>query len=104
MSKIILRHGHKLIKCPVCNANTFDYVSYSEYGWGTVEQHGNCQRCGYFVEQCYSDTVEGIMDTFKGYKDHKGIYHPRNMRKHKRIRRQLNLKNIPVNLPEFSYL
>ena len=29
-----LRYGHKYIECPICNHNTFDYVSYSEYEWG----------------------------------------------------------------------
>ena len=49
-----LRYGHEYIECPICHHNTFDYVSYSEYGWGMVEQHGYCDRCGFMVEQVYS--------------------------------------------------
>lgn len=44
MSKRNLRYGYETIKCPVCKAKTFDYCSYSEFGWGIVEQHGCCLR------------------------------------------------------------
>ncbi len=46
-------------KCPVCGKYN-EYVSYSEFGWGTVEQHYFCDRCTYFAEQAYSPVCEGI--------------------------------------------
>ena len=38
------KFGYEIIKCPVCHKNTFEYCSFSEYGWGIVEQHGYCKR------------------------------------------------------------
>lgn len=35
---------YEIIKCPICKSKTFEYVSYSESLYGTVEQHGNCSR------------------------------------------------------------
>ena len=49
----------ELRKCPVCGKEN-EYESYSEWGWGTIEQHYYCPRCTYFVEQCYNDTIDGI--------------------------------------------
>ncbi len=46
-------------KCPVCGKYN-EYTRYSEWGWGTVEQHYFCPRCTYFSEQCYSPEVDGI--------------------------------------------
>ena len=48
-----------LLKCPVCGKEN-KYTRYSEWGFGTVEQHYYCSRCTYFVEQCYSSCVDGI--------------------------------------------
>lgn len=49
----------KTSKCPVCGQyNT--YFRYTEWGFGTVEQHYYCPRCTYFVEQVYSPVCEGI--------------------------------------------
>ena len=45
--------------CPVCGKYN-KYYRYSEWGWGTVEQHYFCPRCTYFVDQCYSGVYEGI--------------------------------------------
>ena len=46
-------------KCPVCGQyNT--YSRYTEWGFGTVEQHYYCPRCTYFAEQAYSPVCEGI--------------------------------------------
>ena len=83
--------------CPICASKTFDYVSYSEECYGTVEQHGYCDRCGYRIEQTYSPVYEAFLDIKKGFKDYYGIYHPKNVKRHKRIRRKLNIKNIEVN-------
>lgn len=46
-------------KCPVCGKEN-EYEWYSEWGWGTVEQHYYCDRCTYFLEQVYNHPVAGI--------------------------------------------
>ena len=98
MSKQKLRYGHTFIKCPICKSQTFDYCSYSEFGFGTVEQHGYCDRCGYTVEQAYSGILEAFCDTKKGFKNSFGEYYPKNVKKHKKVRRKLNIvKHIEVN-------
>lgn len=102
MSKYKLRYGYKTIQCPICKSKTFDYCSYSEYGCGTVEQHGYCTRCGYVVEQAYSPTMDAFMDIKKGFKNGFGEYMPKNVKKHKRIRRKLGIKNCDVN-PEWVF-
>lgn len=83
--------------CPICHSKTFDYISYSEYGWGTVEQHGDCDRCGYIIRQAYSPVYEAFWDIKKGFKLPNGKYIPKNIKRHKRIRRKLKIKNIEVN-------
>ena len=45
-------------KCPVCG-QCDPYFHYTEWGFGTVEQHYYCPRCTYFVEQAYSPVCEG---------------------------------------------
>ena len=86
-----------IIECPICHSKTFDYVSYSEECYGIVEQHGYCDRCGYRVEQAYSTVYEAFLDIKKGFKDINGNYHPKNVKRHKRIRRKQNIKGIEVN-------
>ncbi len=49
----------KARKCPVCGKYNV-YESYSEWGFGIVEQHYYCDRCTYFVEQAYSRVCVGI--------------------------------------------
>lgn len=88
---------NKIIQCPICHSKTFEYVSYSEECYGTVEQHGYCDRCGYTIEQSYSPVYEAFYDIKRGYKDALGRYHPKNVKRHRRIRRKLNIKNIDVN-------
>lgn len=88
---------NKIIECPICRSKTFEYVSYSEECYGTVEQHGYCDRCGYTIEQSYSPVYEAFYDIKRGYKDALGRYHPKNVKRHRRIRRKLNIKNIDVN-------
>ena len=97
MHKQIPRYGYQFIICPICNAKTFDYTSYSEYGWGTVEQHGYCDRCGYIIEQAYSPAYEAFFDIKKGFKDYYGKYHSKNAKRHKRVRRKLDTKGLEVN-------
>ena len=66
--------------------------------WGTVEQHWYCDRCGFMVEQAYSIPFECFSDRKKGFKDCKGIYHAKNVKKHKRARRKCNYdKKIEIN-------
>lgn len=89
---------YEKINCPLCKSDTFYYCSWRE-DIGTVEQHGDCERCGFFIEQAYSPTVQGIRDIFRGYKGASGIYYAKNRRKHKRIRRKIDTKGIEINAP-----
>ena len=46
----------------------------------------------------YIASFECFSDRKKGFKDYKGIYHSKNVKKHKRIRRKCNYdKNIEIN-------
>lgn len=94
----------KIIKCPICDSETFEYFSMSEYGWGTVEQHGNCSRCGYIVEQAYSPVYDAFWDVERGYKHPELGYIEKNVKRHKRIRRKKNIKNIEVNPLWLNYV
>ena len=84
-------------QCPVCGAKTFDYDSLSEEYLGIVEQHGLCHRCGYVVQQAYSPVYEAFWDVKRGFRHPYGYYVPKNVKRHKRIRRKLGVKNIEVN-------
>ena len=42
------------------------------------------------VEQAYSPSFECFSDRKKGFKGYKGVYHAKNVRKHKRTRRKCN--------------
>ncbi len=46
------------MNCPICGSNDYEYISFSEDYFGTVERHGSCERCGYLVEQAYSPIME----------------------------------------------
>ena len=46
-------------KCPVCGKYN-EYISYSEWGFGIVEEHYYCDRCTYFVDKVYSPVYDGI--------------------------------------------
>ena len=74
-------------RCPVCQRKTFRYISYSEYGYGIVEQHGYCDSCGFCVEQAYSPVYECFVDLKRGIKSKKQ-YYPKNIKRHKRNRRK----------------
>ena len=95
---------HKTVQCPICGSKKFDYVSYSEYGWGTVEQHGYCDRCGYIVEQAYSDVYEAFWDVKRGFKHPDGHYVPKNVKRHNRIRRKRNIEGIEINPIWINYI
>lgn len=107
MRKRKLKYGYKIINCPICKTKTFEYCSYSDNYWGgmvTVEQHGNCTRCGYRLEQAYCEPVEGFFDIVKGFKNPYGEYFPKNIKKHKRIRRKLGIKNYDINPEWMKYI
>jgi len=83
----------RTIKCPICGYKKFKDGHYAEECYGIVEQHCYCDRCGYMIEQCYSEPVEGFYPHIKrGGKDYKGVYHPKNQRKRKRMKRKYNIK------------
>ena len=102
MKKLKPRKGDRLEKCPICGSKTYDYCSYLEFGWGIVEQHGFCRRCGYVLEQAYSDAYDCFLDIKKGFKRPDGVYVPKDVRKHKRIRRKLKIAGIKIN-PEWVF-
>lgn len=80
-------------RCPTCGSVNYRYNYYTEEYWGIVEQHGYCDRCGYMVEQCYSQAVDGYMPPLcRGYRDKYGKYHAKNSRKRKRMKRRFNIK------------
>ena len=87
----------KQIVCPICSSEKFEYVSYSEECYGIVEQHGYCDKCGYTVEQAYSPVFEAFWDIKRGFKHPSGKYYSKNVKRHKRIRRKLGIKNIEIN-------
>lgn len=99
--KKINKPGYQRDICPMCGHNTYDYCSYHEGEWGVVEHHGECIRCGYFTEMCYSPVLKGIRDNKKGYRDYQGVYHPKDVKRHKRIRRKAGITNkqIEINQP-----
>lgn len=81
------------INCPICNYDKYEYKSYTENGWGVVEQYGYCDRCGYMIDQCYSRPIDGFCPPRKrGGKGYLGVYYPKNSRKRKRIKRRYNIK------------
>ena len=83
----------KANKCPICGYEGFKDVHYAEWGWGIVEQHCYCDRCGYVVERSYSKPVVGFDPPIRrGFKDYNGVYHPKNWRKRKRIKRKYGIK------------
>lgn len=84
--------------CPMCGSKKYKYVSYSEFGWGIVEQHGYCDRCGYTIEQAYSQSIDGIEYPIrKGFRDYYGKYHAKNVHRRNRIARKYNLKHQPTD-------
>lgn len=82
-------------KCPICGYKDYRYVSYSEECFGIVEQHGYCERCGYIVEQAYSEVVGGLeLDRTRGYRNaYTGEYLSNNKRKRRRMRRKYHIKH-----------
>ena len=88
------------ISCPLCGSKKWNYHSYTGEIWGgfyTVEQHGYCDSCGYVIEQAYSPIYEAFRDLCKGFKNYKGDYYPKDVRKHKRNRKKLKVKGLKIN-------
>ena len=98
------RVGYYFEMCPICGYKYFEYFSESMWGWGTVEQSGYCERCGYTVSQAYSPVYEAFWDIKKGFKHPENGYQAKNIRRHKRIRRKKNIKNIEVNPLWLNYI
>lgn len=92
----------KMIKCPICDSISFEYEYWTDGYWGTVEQHGYCYRCGYVIEQAYTPCFEAFWDIKRGFKSPSGKYFPKNIKRHKRIRKKLGIKNIEIN-PRWVY-
>ena len=81
--------------CHVCKSKEYKYTYYTEGYWGIVEQHGYCNHCGYMIEQCYSEAIEGfVSDLKKGYKLN-GKWYGKNRRKRARLRRKFHIKHNP---------
>lgn len=83
----------KTTNCPICGYKKFKDEHYTEEYYGIVEQHCYCYRCGYTIEQCYSEPVEGFdLPIKKGFKICDGIYIPKNWRKRRRVKRKYGIK------------
>ena len=94
---------YAMIRCPICGIETFEYYS-SSGEWGTEEQHGFCHRCGYIVKQAYSPVYDAFWDVRRGFRLPDGRYIPKNVKKHKRIRRKKNVKSIDINPIWINYI
>ena len=78
-------------KCPICGSYSYKYERYVTEFWGgmvTVEQYGDCDKCGYTIRQAYSSVYEGFVDCKRGWKDYEGKYHEKNYKRHRRVRRK----------------
>ena len=80
-------------KCPICGYKKFKDEHYTEGWFGIVEQHCYCDRCGYTIEQAYSEPIGGFRPPIRrGGKDSQGVYHPKNRRKRARVKRKYGIK------------
>jgi len=78
-------------RCPICNYSKYKYESWSEWGFGIVEQHGYCGRCGYIIDQAYSRPVEGFTPiTRRGYVDSFCVRHKKDSRQRMRMKRRFH--------------
>ncbi len=78
--------------CPICGSTRFEFTSYSEAGWGTVERHGWCGQCGYFEEQAYGPVLCGHSEPTRRGRKVEGKYFPKNIRKRLRYKRKFEIK------------
>ena len=81
-------------KCPICGSSEYMYKYWTEFGWGTVEQHGRCKNCGYMIEQAYSEPIVGFERALRrGYQNKwDGKYYPADWRHIRRMRRKFGIK------------
>lgn len=90
----IAKYAKKSRICPICGYKDYKYEAYAEGCYGIVEQHCYCSRCGYTVEQAYSEPICGFnLDTLRGYRDFSGKYHPKNTKMRARLRKKYNIKH-----------
>lgn len=83
----------KIERCPICGSKKWKYVSYAEGFYGIIEQHGYCERCGYTVEQSYSQPIAGFeLNQTRGRK-YNGKWYGKNTRKRKRMKRKYGIKH-----------
>ena len=82
-------------RCPVCNSSKYRSNCYTEFGWGVVEEHSYCPRCGYCVEQSYSQALVGFeLPQKRGYRNKlTGKYVAKNVRRRKRLARKYGIKH-----------
>ena len=79
-------------ECPVCkNIKGWTYSYYTEEYWGVVEQHGYCERCGFIIEQAYSQPFYGFLAPQKKGHKFNGKWFGKNIRRRKRLKRKLNI-------------
>lgn len=77
--------------CPVCG-KVNEFERYSEYYWGTVEQHYYCDRCTYFVEQVYSPVLDAEKTSANKAVDYHNKLYPDDIWK---VRRCLIVEDVP---------
>ena len=60
--------SEKIIKCPRCGTECKE-TSYSEYGYGEVENHFECAYCGYHEDFAYGISEEADdLNTYENFK------------------------------------
>ncbi len=80
------------IKCPGCTTSVERTYYTGEYGC-IEEEYISCPRCGYSSTICFSRPVVGfVSDQKRGFKNQKGKWIGKNVRKRKRIRRKFGIK------------
>lgn len=60
--------SERIIKCPRCGTECKE-TSYSEYGYGEVESHFECEYCGYYEDFAYGNSQEA--DDLRTYENFK---------------------------------
>ena len=49
----------KEVRCPICG-NSAKWIYWSEGYWGIVEEHTECDKCGYCKEFVYGNSILSI--------------------------------------------
>ena len=59
--------SERIIKCPRCGMECKE-TSYSEYGYGEVESHFECEYCGYYEDFAYGNSQEADdLNTYESF-------------------------------------